>query len=134
MILDEPTSAIDVSVQAQILNLLQELQREFHLTYLFISHNLGVVQHISDRITVMYLGKVVELSTSESIFSGAFHQYTEALLSSTPIPDPDAKKKRIILEGIVPLEDCIYGDRYELIIDELRKRDIEILEEMIELE
>jgi oligopeptide/dipeptide ABC transporter ATP-binding protein len=100
--LDEPTSAIDVSVQAQILNLLQELRREFHLTYLFISHNMGVVRHISDRIAVMYLGKVVELSTSETLFSGAFHPYTEALLSSTPIPDPDAKKKRIILEGGVP--------------------------------
>jgi len=102
LVLDEPTSALDVSVQAQILNLLQELQREFSLTYLFISHDLSVVQHISDRIAVMYLGKVVELSTSEAIFGGALHPYTEALLSSTPIPDPDAKKKRIILEGGVP--------------------------------
>jgi len=102
LILDEPTSAVDVSVQAQILNLLQELQREYNLTYLFISHNLSVVQHISDRIAVMYLGKVVELSTSETIFGGALHPYTEALLSSTPIPDPDVKKKRIILEGGVP--------------------------------
>ena len=102
LILDEPTSAVDVSVQAQILNLLQELQREFNITYLFISHNLSVVQHISDRIAVMYLGKVVELSTSEMIFSGALHPYTEALLSSTPIPDTDVIKKRIILEGGVP--------------------------------
>jgi oligopeptide transport system ATP-binding protein len=102
LVLDEPTSAIDVSVQAQILNLLQELQREFSLTYLFISHNLSVVQHISDRIAVMYLGKVVELSTSETIFGGALHPYTEALLSSTPVPDPDLKVKRIILEGGVP--------------------------------
>ncbi|HHE73001.1 MAG TPA: ATP-binding cassette domain-containing protein [Chloroflexi bacterium] len=102
LILDEPTSALDVSVQAQILNLLQELQREFNLTYLFISHNLSVVQHVSDRIAVMYLGKVVELSTSETIFGGALHPYTEALLSSTPIPDPDVKKKRIVLEGGVP--------------------------------
>ena len=102
LILDEPTSAVDVSVQAQILNLLQEIQREFNLTYLFISHNLSVVQHISDRIAVMYLGKVVELSTSEMIFGGALHPYTEALLSSTPIPDTDVKKKRIILEGGVP--------------------------------
>jgi oligopeptide transport system ATP-binding protein len=102
LVLDESTSAIDVSVQAQILNLLQELQREFRLTYLFISHNLGVVQHISDRIAVMYLGKVVELNTSETIFGGALHPYTEALLSSTPIPDPDVKKERIILEGGVP--------------------------------
>jgi oligopeptide transport system ATP-binding protein len=102
LILDEPTSAIDVSVQAQILNLLQELQREFNLTYLFISHDLDVVQHISDRIAVMYLGKVVELSASKTIFEGALHPYTEALLSSTPVPDPDVRKKRIILEGGVP--------------------------------
>jgi oligopeptide/dipeptide ABC transporter ATP-binding protein len=110
LILDEPTSALDVSVQAQILNLLQELQREFSLTYLFISHDLSVVQHISDHIAVMYLGKIVELSTSETIFpstssghrGGALHPYTQALLSSTPIPDPDAEKKRIILEGGVP--------------------------------
>ena len=110
LVLDEPTSALDVSVQAQILNLLQELQREFSLTYLFISHDLSVVQHISDRIAVMYLGKIVELSTSETIFpstssghrGGALHPYTEALLSSTPIPDPDAEKKRIILKGGVP--------------------------------
>jgi len=102
LVLDEPTSALDVSVQAQILNLFQELQRELSLTYLFISHDLSVVQHISDRIVVMYLGQVVELSTSEAIFGGALHPYTEALLSSTPIPDPDIKKKRIILEGGVP--------------------------------
>ena len=102
LVLDEPTSALDVSVQAQILNLLQELQREFSLTYLFISHDLSVVQHISDRIAVMYLGQVVELSTSEAIFGKALHPYTEALLSSTPVPDPDTKRKRIILEGGVP--------------------------------
>jgi len=102
LVLDEPTSALDVSVQAQILNLLQELQREFSLTYLFISHDLSVVQHISDRIAVMYLDKVVELSTSEAIFGRALHPYTEALLSSTPVPDPDAERRRIILEGGVP--------------------------------
>ncbi len=102
IVLDEPTSALDVSVQAQILNLLQELQREFGLTYLFISHDLSVVQHISDRIAVMYLGKVVELSTTEEIFGQAYHPYTVALLSSTPLPDPDARLQRIILEGGVP--------------------------------
>lgn len=102
IVLDEPTSALDVSVQAQILNLLQELQREFGLTYLFISHDLSVVQHISDRIAVMYLGKIVELSTAEEIFGQAYHPYTVALLSSTPIPDPDAHRERIILEGGVP--------------------------------
>ncbi len=102
IVLDEPTSALDVSVQAQILNLLQELQREFGLTYLFISHDLSVVQHIGDRIAVMYLGKIVELSTSEEIFGRAYHPYTVALLSSTPIPDPDARRERVILEGGVP--------------------------------
>jgi oligopeptide transport system ATP-binding protein len=102
IVLDEPTSALDVSVQAQILNLLQELQREFGLTYLFISHDLGVVQHISDRIAVMYLGKIVELSTSDEIFRQACHPYTVALLSSTPIPDPDVRRERVVLEGGVP--------------------------------
>jgi oligopeptide transport system ATP-binding protein len=102
LVLDEPTSALDVSVQAQLLNLLGELQREFGLTYLFISHDLNVVQHISDRIAVMYLGRVVEMSTSEAIFGGAHHPYTEALLSSIPILDPDARRKRIVLEGGIP--------------------------------
>jgi oligopeptide/dipeptide ABC transporter ATP-binding protein len=102
IVLDEPTSALDVSVQAQILNLLQELQSELGLTYLFISHDLGVVQHISDRIAVMYLGKVVELSTAEALFDRAYHPYTVALLSSTPIPDPDVRHGRVVLEGGVP--------------------------------
>jgi oligopeptide/dipeptide ABC transporter ATP-binding protein len=99
---DEPTSALDVSVQAQILNLLQEVQREFGLTYLFISHDLSVVEHISDRIAVMYVGQIVELSTAEEIFARACHPYTVALLSSTPIADPDSRRARIILEGGVP--------------------------------
>jgi oligopeptide transport system ATP-binding protein len=102
IVLDEPTSALDVSVQAQILNLLQELQQEFGLTYLFISHDLGVVQHVSDRIAVMYLGKIVELSTSHDIFHRARHPYTVALLSSTPLPDPDVQRERVVLEGGVP--------------------------------
>ncbi len=102
IIWDEPTSALDVSVQAQILNLLQEVQREFGLTYLFISHDLSVVEHISDRIAVMYVGKIVELSTAEEIFGRAYHPYTVALLSSTPIADPDARRARIVLEGGVP--------------------------------
>lgn len=102
VVLDEPTSALDVSVQAQLLNLLQELQRELGLTYVFISHDLSVVQHISDRIAVMYLGKIVELSTAEEIFGQAYHPYTVALLSSTPIPDPDVRRDRMILEGGVP--------------------------------
>lgn len=99
IIWDEPTSALDVSVQAQILNLLQEVQREFGLTYLFISHDLSVVEHISDRIAVMYVGKIVELSTAEEIFGRAYHPYTVALLASTPIADPDSRRARIILEG-----------------------------------
>jgi peptide/nickel transport system ATP-binding protein/oligopeptide transport system ATP-binding protein len=102
IVLDEPTSALDVSVQAQVLNLLQELQRYYGLTYLFISHDLSVVQHISDRIAVMYLGKIVELSITDKIFKEASHPYTRALLSSTPIPDPDVKQDRIILSGGVP--------------------------------
>jgi oligopeptide/dipeptide ABC transporter ATP-binding protein len=102
IVLDEPTSALDVSVQAQILNLLQELQRDHGLTYLFISHDLHVVQHISDRIAVMYLGRIVELAMTDQIFGEAAHPYTEALLSSTPTPDPDARSERIILSGGVP--------------------------------
>ncbi len=102
VVLDEPTSALDVSVQAQILNLLKELQAEMGLTYLFISHDLGVVQHVSDRIAVMYLGRVVELSTTEHIFADARHPYTQALLSSTPIPEPRARRTRVVLPGAVP--------------------------------
>jgi peptide/nickel transport system ATP-binding protein len=102
IVLDEPTSALDVSVQAQIINLLQKLQRELKLTYLFITHDLSVVQHISDRIAVMYLGQVVELSTSEAIFSGAQHPYTRALLASAPSLDPEFRRERIILKGGVP--------------------------------
>ncbi len=102
IILDEPTSALDVSVQAQIINLLGRLQRERGLTYLFITHDLGLVQHISDRIAVMYLGKIVEETSSEAIFAGPLHPYAQALLSSTPLPDPAAKVQRIILPGSVP--------------------------------
>jgi peptide/nickel transport system ATP-binding protein len=102
VVLDEPTSALDVSVQAQIINLLQALQRELKLTYMFISHDLSVVQHISDRIAVMYLGKVVELHTTDAIFEDTKHPYTQALLASAPSLDPEYRRERIVLTGNVP--------------------------------
>jgi len=102
IVLDEPTSALDVSVQAQIINLLEELQEELRLTYLFITHDLTVVQHISHRVAVMYLGQVVELGDTETIFYEARHPYTEALLSAAPSLDPKFRRERIVLEGSVP--------------------------------
>lgn len=102
IICDEAVSALDVSIQAQVLNLLEELQKEYGLTYLFISHDLGVVRHISNRIIVMYLGKIVEIADKVSLFENPQHPYTKALLSAIPVPDPDAKKQRIVLKGDVP--------------------------------
>lgn len=102
IICDEAVSALDVSIQAQVINLLKQLQRDMKLTYLFISHDLGVVRHISDRIIVMYLGKIVEIADKTSLFENPQHPYTKALLSAIPIPDPNKKKERIILKGDVP--------------------------------
>jgi oligopeptide/dipeptide ABC transporter ATP-binding protein len=102
ILMDEPTSALDVSVQAQILNLLKNLQRDFQLTYLFVTHHLLVVKYTSDRIAVMYLGKIVELARTAELFERSLHPYTKALLSAIPIPDPDSGRERIILTGDVP--------------------------------
>ncbi len=102
IVCDEPVSALDVSIQAQIVNLMQDLQQELGLTYLFIAHDLKVVEHISNRVAVMYLGKVAELADAEELYQNPKHPYTRALLSAIPLPDPDYKKERIILKGDVP--------------------------------
>ncbi len=102
IILDEPTSALDVSVQAQILNLFKDLQNKFNLTYLFITHDLSVIKYISDRVAVMYAGKIVELAPTKELFKEQFHPYTQALLAAIPVPTPKIKRKRIYLKGEVP--------------------------------
>ena len=133
IICDEPVSALDVSVQSKILNLLLELQNTLNLTYIFISHDLSVVKHISDKIAVMYMGKIIEIASADKIYNRGIHPYTIALISSVPIPDPDSGRERIILKGEVPSVEhppsgCRFNTRCQHVLDICLKKEPELLQ------